>query len=395
MKTVILKKGREKSLLRRHPWVFSGSVHSTPEKPEVGETVQVRSAKNTVLGVGSWSPSSQIRVRMWSFTPETEINSSFLRERIKAASDLRNIIIDRNHHTAYRVVNSESDGLPGLIVDRYNGFLVCQFLSAGAEYLKNEIVAVLNDVFEPEGIYERSDSSSRIKEGLNKTAGLLSGKEPPEYIEILEGDVGFLVDVYNGHKTGFYLDQRVNRELVGKYSGGEEVLNCFSYTGGFCVHALKGGALRVTNIESSEDHLFLTGKNVGLNGLDITKTENIQGDVFHVLRAFREEERKFGVIVLDPPKFASSGKQVDKAARGYKDIAMLAFQMLKPGGVLFTFSCSGHMETDLFGKIIADAALDAGREAHIIQSLHQAPDHTISLNFPESAYLKGLICRAL
>jgi 23S rRNA (cytosine1962-C5)-methyltransferase len=301
----------------------------------------------------------------------------------------------KNPGAAVRLVNAESDGLPGLVVDRYADFMVCQFLSAGMEHWKEEIVKALEELLPVAGIYERSDVATREKEGLATVVGLLSGAEPPELVEIEEGPLRFLVDVKRGHKTGFYLDQRDNRAMVPEFSQGEEVLNCFSYSGGFGLRALKGGAEGLTNIDASAEAVGLVQENMGLNRLDSGKCENLTGDVFHLLRKFRDQGRSFGVIILDPPKFAESGSQVDGACRGYKDINLLAFKLLKPGGVLFTFSCSGHVGLPLFQKIVADAALDAGRDAQIIRYLGQAADHPIGLPFPEGQYLKGFICKAL
>jgi 23S rRNA (cytosine1962-C5)-methyltransferase len=278
-------------------------------------------------------------------------------------------------------------------VDRYGEFLVCQFLTVGAERWKQEIVQALADIVPVAGIFERSDADARAKEGLDSTTGLLAGSEPPETIEIHEGPSRFLVDVRAGHKTGFYLDQRDNRAVVAEYSRGAYVLNAFCYTGSFAVAALRGGAKHVVDVDSARAALELGRRNLTLNALHAKAVEDVEGDVFQVLRRFRDARRFFDLIVLDPPKFAESMGQLGKASRGYKDINLLAFKLLKPGGYLFTFSCSGVMPEDLFQKIVADAALDAGRIAQIVRRLHQAPDHPVLLSFPEAAYLKGLVCR--
>jgi 23S rRNA (cytosine1962-C5)-methyltransferase len=291
------------------------------------------------------------------------------------------------------LVASESDGLPGLIVDRYADWLVCQFLSAGSEHWKNTIVELLQELFPGLSIYERSDVSVREKEGLPLRCGVLAGSEPPDQVEITENGMRLLVDIKAGHKTGYYLDQRDSRLAVRDWAEGRDVLNCFSYTGGFGVSALLGGAKHVLQMDSSEPALDIAKKNADLNGLDPEKSEYICGDVFKELRRFRDSRRDFDLIILDPPKFVESRGQLEKGARGYKDINLLAFKLLRPGGLLFTFSCSGHMEMPLFQKIVADAALDAGRSAQILSVLHQAPDHPVALNFPEGAYLKGLLCR--
>ncbi|MGH2521640.1 MAG: class I SAM-dependent rRNA methyltransferase [Anaerolineales bacterium] len=404
MSSITLKLGREKSLLRRHPWVFSGAVAKVEGDPQPGETVVVCASDGAPLALGAYSPHSQIAVRIWSFDPAESVTPAFFRERLRLALDSRHpslvMIWPRsrpNHHsslTAYRLVNAESDGLPGVIVDRYAEFLVCQFLTAGAEYWKREIVTLLADLLPFAGIYERSDVDVRAKEGLAPTTGVLAGSPPPDLVEIEEYACRFAVDVRRGHKTGFYLDQRENRALVAEFSEGREVLNCFAYSGGFGVWALKGGAAHVTNLDSSSAALELAQRNVELNGLNPAQVEHVVGDAFQVLRQYRDARRQFDLVILDPPKFAESRSQVERAARGYKDINLLAFKLLRPGGLLFTFSCSGLIEPELFQSVVAGAALDAGREAQIIQRLAQAPDHPVALNFPEGAYLKGLVCRA-
>lgn len=392
MNSVILKKSADSFIKRKHPWIFSGAIDKVDGNPSNGETVKIFTSEKKLIGFGSYSPASQIRVRIWSFDKEEKIDSEFLRKIILSASELRNQLFNKSITNAYRIINAESDGLPGLIVDKYSNFLVCQFLSAGAEYYKKLLVEILEDVFKPAGILERSDVEVRLKEELEPTKGILMGKEPDELIEIKENGLKFLVDIKNGHKTGFYLDQRDNRKLISEFSKGKNVLNCFSYTGGFSVYALASGAKKVTQIESSESALDLSIKNIRLNNLESSRVENINGDVFEVLRKFRDERRTFDVVILDPPKFVESASQIQKASRGYKDINLLAVKLSNPGGILFTFSCSGHISTELFQKIIAGAALDSGREVKIIKQLSQASDHPVSLNFPEGLYLKGLVC---
>ena len=395
MASVILKSGREKALRRRHPWIFSGAIAAVEGSPKSGETVEILAQERTRLARGAYSPRSQITVRVWTFNPDEEITPAFFRERLKRAIAYRRTLTESKDLTAVRLVHSESDNLPGLIVDRYGDFLVCQFMAAGSEYWKQEIVAQIKDLIPCAGIYERSDLDVREKEGLPRSTGVLAGDAPPDLIEIQEGECRFLVDILHGHKTGFYLDQRDNRALAAEYARGREVLNGFAYTGGFGVCALKGGAARVTNVESSSDALTLAMRNVELNGLNAAQVENVAGDVFQVLRQYRDSRREFDLIVLDPPKFAESMSQIESAGRGYKDINLLAFKLLRSGGVLFTFSCSGLLAPELFQKIVAGAALDAGREAQIIQRLAQAPDHPTLLSFPEGSYLKGLVCRVL
>ncbi len=390
MESVILYPGREKSLLRQHPWVFTGAIRTITGNPGLGETVVVQGAKGEYLGLGSYSPHSQIAVRLWTTVPNRVIDREFLAQRLDQALAGRAGMGDLS---ALRLVNAESDLLPGFVVDRYGDFLVCHFLTAGAEFWKADLIELLAERVPVKGIYERSDVEVRVKEGLPLRAGVLAGIEPPPLIEIQEGGVRFLVDLCQGHKTGFYLDQRINRALLGQYSADKEVLNCFSYTGGFGVWALKGGATHLTNIDTSAIALDLAAQNLALNGFAPEQTDNMVGDVFTVLRLFRDSRRQFDLIVLDPPKFAESRGQVERAARGYKDINLLAFKLLRPGGFLFTFSCSGLVEPQLFQKIVADSALDAHREAQILQRLSQSPDHPVALPFPEGEYLKGFICR--
>jgi 23S rRNA (cytosine1962-C5)-methyltransferase len=394
MVSIVLKPGREKSLLRHHPWIFSGAIETVEGDPHAGETVEILSCERDFLGFGAYSPHSQIRVRVWTFQKEQPIDSSFFRAGMDRAIQSRAACLP-SRESACRLINAESDGFPGLVVDKYGEFLVCQFLSAGSEFWKEEIILQLAQILSPAGIYERSDVDVRLKEGLALRTGTLWGESPPELLQIEEGPCRFLVDIRKGHKTGFYLDQRGNREAIADYAHGRSVLNCFSYTGGFGIWALRGGAVHVTEVESSSIAIGLSAHHAEINGFDSGKVDHLQGDVFGVLREFRNSDRRFELIVLDPPKFVDSRAQMLKGTRGYKDINLLAFKLLNPGGILFTFSCSGLVTPDLFQKIVADAALDAGRAAQILRTLTQSPDHPTSLNFPEGAYLKGLVCRAL
>lgn len=390
---VVIKPGAEKSILRKHPWLFSGAIEKIKGTPEFGDTVIVQSSKGIDLCVGSFSPISQIRVRIWSFNPEDCIDGSFFEKKIEMAITARNHIACTDTN-AFRLINAENDGLPGLIVDRYDGYLVCQFLSTGVELWKDQIVSLLVSKLDVEGVYERSDTESREKEGLPQKTGVLWGKIPPDSVVINEHGVRFHVDIKNGHKTGFYIDQRENRLILSDYARDKKVLNCFSYTGGFSVWALKGGATKVTSIDVSENALTLLRYNVELNDCNADTCDTLCADVFQTLRTMRDKNEKYDLIILDPPKFAHTSHQVNKAARGYKDINLLALKLLSKGGYLFTFSCSGHISTDLFQKIVADAAVDARRDVSLIRYLHQPDDHAIRLNFPEGLYLKGLICRA-
>lgn len=390
---VVLKPGRERALHKRHPWVYSGAVERVKGAPSPGQSVRVLAQDGRPLGVGAFSPKSQIMVRIWSFDSEEPIDEAFFARRLTRALEARSRL-GPPPSTAYRVVHGESDGLPGLIVDRYGAFLVCQFLSLGVERHKEEIVGSLRTLGSWAGIYERSEGEMRGKEGLPPRSGPLWGEAPPERVMIQEGLLRFGVDLRRGHKTGFYLDQRENRARIASWSEGAEVLNVFAYSGGFGIWAQASGARQVVHVESSSDALVLARENVYINGLDEAKATWVVGNAFEVLRQMKDAEKRYDLIVLDPPKFAANLSQVPSAARGYKDINLQAFRLLRPGGILFTFSCSMAVDPDLFWKIVAGAALDAGREVQLLQRLGQSSDHPTSLFFPQGEYLKGLICRA-
>jgi 23S rRNA (cytosine1962-C5)-methyltransferase len=392
MPSITLKPGREKSLLRRHPWVFSGAVSRLDGDPASGETVDLLAANGQFLARAAYSPSSQIRARVWTFDPSEQVDSDYFRRRLQRAIHAR-ADIKSAPTEACRLVYAESDGLPGLIVDRYADTLVLQSLTAGSEYWKDTLADLLLELTGLKDLYERSDADVRQLEGLPTAVGLLRGALPASPFPILENELKFNVNLETGHKTGFYLDQRENRKRVRELAEGRDVLDCFCYTGGFSVNTLAGGARSVLSVDASADALALCRENVALNFSSESRHSVLEGDVFQVLRKFRDEGRSFDLIILDPPKFAPTAAQAEKAARGYKDINLLAFKLLRPGGLLFTFSCSGGVDAALFQKIVASAALDAGVEAQILEHLSQAPDHPVALNFPEGAYLKGLICR--
>ena len=392
MYSLFLKPGREKSLKRRHPWVFAGAVSHVKGEPASGETVRVLDSNGQCLGLAAYSPKSQIVARLWSFDCNQAIDEAFFRLRLQRAIDRRRNLLDSGATNAARLVFSESDGLPGVIVDRFGDVVVCQFLSAGAEKWKDVIVSALRELLGDLAFYQRSDTSARKKEGLEKVAGPISG-EIPNLVEMRENGVRFQVDVRNGHKTGFYLDQRDNRAALGAVARGRDLLDCFAYQGGFGVTALANGASSVTFVEASEEAQAAISRNLALNDIAADRAEQITDDVFKRLRLFRDQGRDFDLIVLDPPKFAESHAQINKASRGYKDINRLALKLLRPGGRLFTFSCSGHIKPELFQKVVADAALDARRDVWIEQRLDQAGDHIVALNYPEAHYLKGLVCR--
>jgi 23S rRNA (cytosine1962-C5)-methyltransferase len=392
MPAVILKKGKERLIHSKHPWIFSGAIEKIENVKQSGETVVVKSFDGKELALGAISWHSQIAVRIWSFDVNQNIDEDFFSKRIQSAIELRNKIINYNQTNVYRVINSESDLIPGLITDVYRDFAVCQFLSAGAEFWKGKIVEILKQKLKLQNIYERSDTDSRKKENLEERIGVLSGNEPPDLVEVIENNLKFLVDIKSGHKTGFYIDQRDNRKALSDFAKGKSVLNCFSYTGGFSIYAHSAMAKSITNIDSSSTALNILSKNFSVNNYSSDEVENIEGDVFHVLRKFRDERRTFDLVILDPPKFAESASKVNKAARGYKDINLLAMKLLNPGGLLFTFSCSGHITQELFRKIVDDAAIDSGRNVKIIKQLTQSADHPVLSSFPEGLYLKGLVC---
>lgn len=392
MKTLYLKPGREKSLLRRHPWVFSGAAGRVEGHPGCGDTVRIVSADGRPLALAAYSPNSLIRARVWTFDTDEHVDADFIGKRLRRAIERRQTLGIESD--GQRLVYAESDGLPGMVVDRYGEVVVVQLFSCGAEAWREAVFAHLKELLAPSVLFERSDADVRTLEGLPERSGPVFGKLPGE-VEIIEHGLRFSVDVAEGHKTGFYLDQRDNRQTVGRAASGRRVLNCFSYSGGFTVHALAGGAADVVSVDSSGPALAAGKANVARNGQDEGRTSWLEADVFQQLRRFHKEGRRFDLIILDPPKFAPTASHAARAARGYKDINLQAFRILEPGGLLATFSCSGGIDPALFQKIVADAALDAGCDAEILSHFHQAADHPIALAFPEANYLKGLLVRRL
>ena len=391
-KAIQLKPGREKSVINRHPWIFSGAVMKVFGEPKCGDLVYIKTSTGQPLGVAAYSPDSNIRARMWSWDPEACIDRKYFKNAIKEAVSIRSMYIEETETNAIRLIHGESDGLPGLVVDRYADTLIVQLLSCGAEYWKEVIVEELILVTEIENVYERSDATVRHIEGLPLRKGVIKGDPPTKDLVIYENGLKFLIDPIDGQKTGFFIDQRHNRLLLRKFSKDRKVLDCFCYTGGFTVNAIAGNAKQIVAIDSSQEALEMCRKNVQLNGLDEERVEWKDADVFESMRKLRDRNQKFDLLILDPPKFAPNYKQVQKASRAYKDINLLAFKLLNPGGILFTFSCSGGVNEDLFQKIVYGAALDANVNARIINKLNQGLDHPIALNFPEGNYLKGLIC---
>ncbi len=392
METLTLKPGREKSVRQKHPWVFSGAVARVSGDPAPGVTVEVRAADGERLGLAAYSPASNIRARLWTWNPSEPVDTAFLRARLESALALRRAVIAPGETEVYRLVHAESDGLPGVVVDCYRDVLVMQCLTAGADAWREVLAGLLLELTGASTVYERSDVDVRRLEGLPERNGTLAGTPPPDLMEVRENGLAFLVNIASGHKTGFYIDQRRNRQRLRELVRGREVLNCFAYTGGFSVYALAGGAVNVLSVDTSGDALALAVQNVTRNGFAPEQAPMLEEDVFHTLRGLRDRGRSFDAVILDPPKFAPTAAQAERAARGYKDINLLAFKLLRPGGLLFTFSCSGGVSAELFQKIVAGAALDTGVRARIVEHLFQSPDHPTALNFPEGTYLKGLIC---
>ncbi len=393
MKQLILKPGREKSLARRHPWIFSGALARVEGDPDSGDTVAVCSGSGELLAWAAYSPASQIRARVWSWNEAERVDGDFLRTRLRRALQGRERLLRAEESDGMRIVHGESDGLPGVIVDRYSEVAVLQLLSAGAERWRSEICEGVRELTGCACVYERSDADVRELEGLPVRTGALFGSLPSAGVQISEHGIRYGVDVAQGHKTGFYLDQRDNRKRVGELARDRDVLNCFCYSGGFTLNALAGDAKSVLSIDSSAGALAAARDNLRRNALDAGRAEWVEADVFKELRALRDQGRSFDLIVLDPPKFAPTAAFAEKAARGYKDINLLALKLLRSGGLLASFSCSGGVSADLFQKILAGAALDAGVQASIVGHFCAAADHPVLLSFPEGDYLKGLLLR--
>ena len=388
--TVILNEGREKSLLRHHPWIFSKAIQKADESLQMGQTVEVVNQAGEFLCYGLYSPNSQIRVRALSFDENVKITDALIASRVKDAISLRKNVFARGND-GVRLISSEGDLLPGLIADKYNEFIVISISSCGMERYKNIICQTLKEIFPECSIYERSDTKSRAKEGLPVRKGVVIGTEPDDTIYVREEDQVYIpVDIKNGHKTGAYLDQRLSRIKAGSLSKGASVLNCFSYTGGFGLWALKGGAKRIENVDVSEHALNAAKTGVAFNHLDPGRCKFLKKDVFAYLREQVENGAKYDLVILDPPKFAESAANLKKACRGYQDINRLGLKLVAKGGHLLTFSCSGLVDPALFQKIVADAAIDAGVDGRVLGTLRQDEDHVVSLPCPETFYLKGL-----
>ncbi|MBP8307011.1 MAG: class I SAM-dependent methyltransferase [Burkholderiaceae bacterium] len=391
--SLILKPGKDRPLLRRHPWIFAGGVARVQGSPAPGDTVRVLAADGRFLGWGAFSPVSSIRARLWSFDEQARIDDDWFAARIAAAVGRRaSLSADTD---AVRLLFGEGDGLPGVVVDRYGEQLVLQLMSAGAERWREAIVAGLRAVTGLTDLYERSDASAREREGLPLREGVISGRMPGPALPVTEHGVNYLVDVPEGHKTGFYIDQRDNRRDVARHAGGRSVLNCFCYTGGFTLAALAGGAASAVSIDSSGPALVRAAEQQALNGLQSTRCEWREADVFESLKQMVASGQRFDLIVLDPPKFAPSLHHVDKAARAYKEINLKAMRLLNPGGLLFTFSCSGAIDVDLFQKIVAGAVFDAQVDMQMLRRLQAGEDHPMLMTHPEGEYLKGLLLQRI
>lgn len=394
MVSIILKRGKEKAVLQRHPWVFSGALQQINGKPNNGQLVSVYSFDKEFLAYGHFNQQSRVAIRLLEWDESQIPNEGWWRKRIQTAVANRNAIINQISNTC-RLIYSESDYLPGLIVDKYADYLSVQILTTGIERNKTIIIDELQKLTGVKGIYDKSDFTARAHDGLDASDGVMWGVNPPEYVEVLENDVKYHINIAEGQKSGFYCDQRNNRKIVSDYTKGKKVLDCFSYSGGFTLNTLINGAKHVTAIDSSALAIETLEKNIRLNGISVDKIKTIQCDVNKQLRLFKEEECFFDVIILDPPKYAPSRSALDKAARAYKDLNRMAMQLLSAGGLLATFSCSGAVDMETFKQIIAWAALDAGKEIQIIQQLHQPEDHPVRISFTEGEYLKGLLLRVV
>ena len=393
MHVVRLKKGKEKAVRQLHPWIFSGAVESVKGKPENGEIITVTDNQGEFLAYGFYNDQSRVAVRLLEWNQEAEINEEWWRRRISKAVKARQALINTEDTNTYRLIFSEADFLPGLIVDRFADYLSVQILTSGMERNKAVILDELQQLLHPLGIFDRSDASARGHEGMEASSGgVLRGEQPPEFVTVKENGVRYDVNISAGQKSGFYCDQRDNRRIVSEYAAGKRVLDCFSYSGGFSLNALKQEAAEVTSVDSSALALETLGRNIEINNFQNASHRLIQSDVNKQLRSFRENGEKFDIIILDPPKYAPSRSALNKASRAYKDLNRQAMLLLEPGGLLATFSCSGAIDISTFKQILAWAALDAGKEVQFIYQFCQPADHPVRSSFPEGEYLKGLLC---
>ena len=395
MVEIKLKKGKDKAVNQRHPWVFSGALDKVKGKPENGDVIRLLDANNDFLAYGYYNDQSRVAIRLLEWDENVSIDEAWYEQKIKTAIAGRAHLLADKETTASRLIFSEADFLPGLIVDRYADFLSLQILSSGIEKAKDIIIAVLVKLLQPKGIFDRSDATARTHEGINAENGLLWGEAPAEFIEVKENGIKYHINIAEGQKSGFYCDQRDNRKILASYTKGKSVLDCFSYSGGFSLNAFAQGAAEVTSVDSSALAIETLKQNIDLNKFDASKHLAIQSDVNKQLRQFNDEGKKFDVVVLDPPKYAPSRSALDRAARAYKDLNRRGLLLLESGGLLATFSCSGAVDIDTFKQIIAWAALDAGKEVQVIYQFCQPEDHPVRLSFPEGEYLKGLLVRVV
>lgn len=395
MSEVILKKGKDKAVNQLHPWIFSGAIETVKGKPQNGDIVTVLDHHKEFLAKGFYNSQSRVAVRVLEWNEEVVIDQEWWRARIKEAVTARLPLLASGHTNTCRLIFSEADFLPGLIADIYDRYISVQILSSGMEVVKPILLEELKLLLSPLGIFDRSDATARAHEGLEASHGLLYGENPPEFVEVKENGIKYLINIAEGQKSGFFCDQRDNRRIVAEHCKGKKILDCFSYSGGFSLNALHAGAESVISVDSSALAIETLKKNISLNGFDASRHQAIQSDVNKQLRAFRDQGELFDIIVLDPPKYAPSRSALDKASRAYKDLNRMGMGLLKPGGLLATYSCSGAVDISLFKQIIAWAALDAGRKVQFIYQFCQPEDHPVRASFPEGEYLKGLLCRVL
>ncbi|PTQ93240.1 23S rRNA (cytosine1962-C5)-methyltransferase [Mucilaginibacter yixingensis] len=390
---VLLKKGKEKAVLQRHPWVFSGAIEKLKGNPANGDIVRLADIKGQFLAWGFYNDQSRVAVRLLEWDENTAVDDNWFRAKVKQAVDSRaHLLADKTTDTC-RLIFSEADYLPGLIVDKYADYLSVQVLTSGMEKRMSVIIDELQKLLNPKGIFDKSDAGARAHEGMEASHGVLAGEAPPELVEVKENGITYGINIAEGQKSGFYCDQRDNRRILAGFAAGKSVLDCFCYTGGFTLNSLHQGAASVTSVDSSALAIDTLKKNIALNNLPADKHRAIQSDVNKQLRAFREARETFDVIVLDPPKYAPSRSALDRAARAYKDLNRLGMLLLNRGGLLATYSCSGAMDMEAFKQVLAWAALDAGKQVQFIYQFCQPEDHPVRSSFPEGEYLKGLLCR--
>ena len=393
MTDVILKKGKEKAVLHRHPWVFSGAIEHVKGKPANGDIVRLLNAKDEFMAYGFYNDQSRVALRLLEWDERIVVDDDWFRKKVAIAVANRSELLAGGTTNTCRLIFSESDYLPGLIVDKYAGHLAVQILTSGIENMMPVIIDELQRLLNPESIFDKSDASSRLHEGLETSNIVLAGSNPPESVEVKENGIIYNINIAEGQKSGFYCDQRDNRKILASHTKGKKVLDCFCYTGGFTLNSLQSGALSVTSVDSSALAIETLKENISLNKFDAFKHTAIQSDVNKQLRVFREDGEKFDVIVLDPPKYAPSRSALDRASRAYKDLNRLAMLLLNEGGLLATYSCSGAMNMETFKQVIAWAALDAGKQVQFIYQFCQPEDHPVRASFPEGEYMKGLLCR--